>query len=536
MQLLKKENKDLRVRLENRQSKAELSLYAIEDEVKALRAQLRAKEKTIAMLQSGYAPLTAENEALRQQNAGLRDENDALKDALEKSEDRAAKLAAMLKKDSSNSSKPPSTDPLFNKAKASSKKEESGRKVGGQPGHEGHRLQPSLHPDRIVEKTPPNVCPCCGGDVVICDGYESRQVMDIEVIVTVTEERSHQGQCVHCNKMVKGEFSEGFHSHISYGPNVKAAVAMLNTDANVPVHKTAIFISSLTEGRISMSDGTVVNIAAELAERFSSTVQDIVLALASCGVLNVDETGVRVNGNLTWMQVISNESFSLYGRSLKRGALNDAMNALIMLFTGVLVHDHLKSYYGYTHLSHAECNVHILRYLKAITEIMKRPWAKDMADLLTKANKQKNDLLEAGVACMQKEELDSIREKYNNILDQGQKEFDAAIAGKKNTTYYDEERRLLTRLREYLDEHLRFVNDFSVPFSNNGAEHGARHVKGKQKTSGGFRSNGGIDNYAVIASVIATLRKQRKHIFSAIRGAFMGTCPRFSVQATNDSG
>jgi transposase len=235
---------------------------------------------------------------------------------------------------------------------------------------------------------------------------------------------------------------------------------------------------------------------------------------------NVDETSVRINGKLTWMQIISNENFSLFGRSQKRGTLNDVMNSLIMLFTGVLVHDHLKSYYGYTHLSHAECNVHVLRYLKAVTEIMKHPWAKDMADLMTEANKHKNDLLEAGVSAIPEDKLAAIRENYRSILNQGQKEYDAAVAGKKNITYFDEERRLLNRLRKYLDEHLRFLNDFSVPFSNNGAELGARHVKGKQKTSGGFRSDGGVDNYAVIASAIATLRKQRKHIYSAIRGAF----------------
>jgi transposase len=434
----------------------------------------------------------------------------------------------MLKKNSSNSNKPPSTDPLFNNAKANNEKIKSGKKVGGQLGHKGHRLTPSPCPDVIIEKMPPDLCTSCGGDVIIIDGFESRQIMDIEVTVTVTEERAHRGQCEKCSLELSGDFSEGFNSHVGYGSNVKAAVAMLNADANVPIHKTAVFISSLTQGRINMSDGTIVNITAELAKKFGPTVQDIVLALASCGMLNVDETGVRVNGNLTWMQIISNENYSLYGRSLKRGSLNDVMNSLIMLFTGVLVHDHLKSYYGFNHLSHAECNVHILRYLKAVSEIMKHPWAKEMADLLVDANKRKKELIEAGFSGMDEDEFAAICGNFINILDRGQNEYDSAIDGKKNITYYEEERRLLNRLRKYMDEHLCFLSNFKVPFSNNGAEHGARHVKGKQKTSGGFRSDGGVDNYAVIASVIATLRKQGMHIFSAIRDAFQGACPTFA--------
>ena len=536
LQALEKQNKDLRIRLENRQGKAELALCAFEDETKSLKNQLYDKDKVITMLQVGYAPLAAENDALRKENETLRNENRVLKDALEKAEDRAAKLEAMLKKNSSTSDKPPSSDSLFNKAKANSKKEKSDKKVGGQPGHKGHRLQPSPDPDFIIEKMPNSICPCCGGDVIAHTDYEARQVMDIEIIVTVTEERVYQGHCGNCGKAWKGEFSDGFNSPVAYGPSIKAAVAVLNADANVPVHKTAVFLSSLTEGRVSLSDGTVVNILNELAGSFAPTVQDIADALASCGVLNADETGFRVSGNLTWMQILSNEAYSLYGRSPKRGTPNERMDNLLLLFTGVLLHDHLKSYYRYTHLSHAECNTHGLRYLKAVIEIMKHPWAKDMANLLTEANKRKKELTDAGAAGMEDTEFADIREKYTEILKQGQQEYEAAILGKKNITYYDEERRLLNRLNEYMDEHLRFLADFAVPFSNNGAEHGACHLKRKHKTAGGFRSNSGVDSYATVASVVATLRKHCLPIFPAIRNAFRGILPSLSKLAAPDSG
>ena len=312
-------------------------------------------------------------------------------------------------------------------------------------------------------------------------------------------------------------------------------VASLNADANVPINKTVRFLSNLTDGRIDMSDGTVVNIVAELADKLAPTVQDIILMLASCDVLNVDETGVRVNGVISWIQIISNNYYSLFGRSLKRGTPNDAMNTLILLFTGVLVHDHLNSYYRYAHLTHAECNVHILRYLKAVTEIMKHPWAQDMAKLLVDANNRKKEIIESGASCMDSDELEKIRTQYIAFLNQGQLEYDEAIAGKKNITYYVEERRLLNRLRKFLNEHLLFLADFNVPFGNNGAERDAKHVKSKRKTAGGFRSDKGIDNYTTIASVIATLRKQGLNVFSAIKATFQGDCPRFIEVLNPDS-
>ena len=190
----------------------------------------------------------------------------------------------------------------------------------------------------------------------------------------------------------------------------------------------------MTDGAIGMSDGTVVNIVADLAARLDETVQDIIRALASCGVLNADETGVRICGKLAWMQIISSEKSSLYGRNPTRGTPNDEMNGL------------------------------------------------------------------------------------------------------QSITYYTEERRLLARLAEYIDEHLRFISDFSVPFSNNAAERGARHIKGKKKVSGGFRSDSGTDNYATIASVAATLRKHGKSTFLAFRDAFRGRAPRFGVGVNPDPG
>jgi transposase len=67
---------------------------------------------------------------------------------------------------------------------------------------------------------------------------------------------------------------------------------------------------------------------------------------------------------------------------------------------------------------------------------------------------------------------------------------------------------LLLRLTQRRDDVLRFLTDPRVPFTNNLAEQAARMMKLRQKISGGFRSEQGARDFAVIRSVIATAKKQ----------------------------
>src|SRR5262249_10685137 len=87
----------------------------------------------------------------------------ALLDAFASLEKRIAELEARLNLNSTNSSKPPSTDPPAVKLKRRPPASPSGRKRGGQPGHKRHtRALVPLEQIRETIEVKPTHCGGCG--------------------------------------------------------------------------------------------------------------------------------------------------------------------------------------------------------------------------------------------------------------------------------------------------------------------------------------------------------------------------------------
>ena len=91
----------------------------------------------------------------------------------------------------------------------------------------------------------------------------------------------------------------------------------------------------------------------------------------------------------------------------------------------------------------------------------------------------------------------------------------------KNSKYYQSERNLKARMREYVD-HLRFLTDFRIDFTNNLAERGLRKIKGKLKVMGTFRSLESAKYYCGAISIIDTAIKQKLNIGNTIKNIFKG--------------
>ena len=439
-----------------------------------------------------------ELEILKAENQRLSKENQALKGEVQKLKD-------IINKNSGNSSKPPSSDGFV---RIHNSREKSGRQPGGQPGHKGAMPKLFSNPTRI-ENIQTERCKC-GGRIAYCGNYTAKQVVDIEIATTIIEYREHDGVCQRCHR--HAENHAPVNDVITYGNNLKSFTAMLSIEGMISINRIQQMLCGLTGGQLNLSEGTISKWIKDLSKCVAPAIDVIKEKLFASPVLHKDETGTRVNNTLQWLHVLADQSHTLYLTHKKRGNEADKDMGILPVYSGVLVHDHLKGLYDFT-CDHAECNAHILRYLKAAIENKNRKWAEDMILLLLDAK-----ALVAG--CHGKppdpHEILKFHQHYDEILEQGRLEF----LRDQSPDYNGEDMKLLRRMKNYKTEHLRFLSDPNVPFDNNQAERDLRMAKTKQKISGCFRAHDGGQVFASLKSYTATLRKNNRNIFFGIKDAF----------------
>src|SRR5271157_1210079 len=448
------------------------------------------------------ASVEAVIEALRAENALLRAENAALIE-------RLAELERRLGLNSSNSGKPPSSDGLKKAARVSSLREPSGKKTGGQKGHPGETLCRVEKPDATIDHYP-EVCAACGEllTAAMATGHVARQVFDLPEPqpLIVTEHRAHGCCCAACGAQTRGAFPDGVTAPVQYGKRIGAFVLYLLHYQLLPEQRLATLMVDLFG--VKLVTANIARISQDCAGRFQGFADAVRDHVAAAPVKHMDETGFRIGVKTQWLHIASTVWLTFYRTSPKRGSL-------LARVTGIVVHDHWKPYYTMTGVLHALCNAHHLRELKALIEIEKEDWARQMQMLLRRACHAANLARRRGIPPKPRF-IARIKRRYGSILAQGLAFHEAqpplARTSGKGKSRGPAPRRtghnLLVRLELRKEDVLRFLDDPNVPFTNNQAEGDLRMMKVKQKISGGFRSAAGAGDFAIIRSVISTARKQ----------------------------
>ena len=466
--------------------------------IEALSARLDAQAAQIDAQAARSEVLVAENTALRT---------------------RVAELERRLDLNSTNSSKPPSSDGLEKPPRVRSLREPSGMKSGGQKGHKGETLKQIVDPQHVVDHHPGN-CAECGAalrpDMAI--GSVVRQVFDLPEPqpLVVTEHRAHQCRCVCCGTTTGAAFPEGVNAPVQYGARIAAFVVYLQHYQLLPEDRLAELMADLFGVRLCAA--SVANLSRSCANRladFALRVRDLV---AGAPVKHMDETGFRLGGKTQWLHVMCTSLLTFYRVCTRRGSL-------LPNISGIVVHDHWKPYYTMQGVEHALCNAHHLRELKALVEIEKEDWARQMQILLRRAahaaslSRERNTILKPRL-------IELFQRRYNTIVAGGLAFHNAQPALVRAATKEGRKKRgrkprrtghnLIARLVERKQDVLRFLLDPSVPFTNNQAERDVRMMKLRQKISGGFRSNEGASDFATIRSFISTARKQGWKMIDAL--------------------
>jgi len=234
-------------------------------------------------------------------------------------------------------------------------------------------------------------------------------------------------------------------------------------------------------------------------------------------VVNIDETGARVCGKNMTFRNYSDEQRVLYTVNPTKGKQAIEDDGVLPQFVGILVHDHNTVNYNYD-MGNAECNVHLIRYLKANSDNTHHDWSDDMLEFLLAVKRSKEAALGFGLSGFEQTDMEKYRKRYDDIIKSG---FEV-LKTTQSRFYQKEEKKLLNRLKNYRDNHLLFALNFHVPFDNNLSERDLRMVKTKGKVSGSFRSLDGARYFANLMTIIKTAIKHNISPYSAVSSVFHG--------------
>lgn len=212
-------------------------------------------------------------------------------------ETRLEKLEQRLNKNSSNSSKPPSSDGL-KKPKPKSRREKGKRHSGGQPGHEGDTLKRVAHPDAVVLHRH-TLCPHCRHDLAPdrVERVVKRQVFDLPPLqMQVTEHHAQVKVCPGCGKRSRAEFPKGVNAPTQYGPNVLAHAAYLNSYHLIPVARVSEWFADCVGQAVS--EGTIERAVQQFADAVAPSLDTIYEGVTRSKVVHYDETGFKINNGL----------------------------------------------------------------------------------------------------------------------------------------------------------------------------------------------------------------------------------------------
>lgn len=510
-QKLQKKNQDVQTKLKdmktiqyNLNQKLKEKDEEISDIIKNFEEEIKEQEKIIkGELQHSY-----------NENSKLHNENEKLRREIEKLRKENNRYKKMSKKNSCNSSIPPSKDEF---RKVANSRTKTGLKKGGQKGHVVHRIGLKDTADKIqykiVRKAPAGAEAVFNAENEVL--YYRTQEINARLKTEIIETRyitSEQGEA-----LTEKEDRKYRISSVSYHDEFKAMILYLNSKGTIPLNRLCTMINEMSMGKVHLSASVIVKWEESFQQKSKNYRNEILKELEKEKILHVDETGWKINGKRAWLHVIVSERRAFFVVTEKRKDMEKGPLGILNDYEGCLIHDHYKAYYDLKNCDHGECNAHILRYLKEGAELDKNEACAKMMELIQSMIHEKKELVRQRIMKMDEEQISAYEERYLDILNNELEKYASEHPKKVAARYVPGYIKLMKRMVEYKEEHLRFIKDFTVPSDNNIAERQMRPTKAKKKISGQSLSLETANNFAAIHTVVQTCSLQKKNTLEEIK-------------------
>lgn len=422
-------------------------------------------------------------------------------------ERRVAELEAELaaaRKNSGNSSKPPSSDIV--KPKPAAPPTAGQRQRGAQPGHPKHERV--AFDESQIDRTRDYVCtacPDCGGAIEpsVEPPRVIQQVELIEKPVEISEHRSQPGWCPQCQRTHYAPFPDEVQRAGLIGPRLTTFAGYLKGAG----HCSYSTIQNLFRDvlGVPVSRGQLRKVCAKVADSLETSYTELLHALPEEERLNVDETGHKDNGTAMWTWCFRAPQFTLFKIDPSRSSqvLQDVLG---LEFDGVLGCDYYSAYHKYMRLNEHVlvqfCLAHLIRDIKFLTT-HPAPRNQIYGTRVLQATRELFALFHRRET-LTAAQFELLREDAANEL---------CGAAKYDVPETAEAQNLADRFWKHGDEYLRFLTTPGVEPTNNLAEQAIRFVVIDRRVTQGSRSPAGRRWLERIWTTLATCAQQGRSAF-----------------------
>ena len=290
----------------------------------------------------------------------------AMVELLEQQNAELTRQVAALRKNSTNSSKPPSSDIV--KPPKPSKGQQTKRKRGGQPGHPMHERSP-FDADQVstIEVHELSACPCCGGSVEPTD-HEPHILQKVELIDTVpwevTEHQTLSYYCARCQCVQHAPLPAEIARGGMLGPKMLALIGYMKGVLHASFSTIRKYFRDVLKFTISRS--RLAKAVDQVSQSLAFVHDELGEQLATQPTLRIDETGHKDNGQRYWTWCFRAEWFTWFHIDPTRSS-QVLFDVLGEEFDGVLSCDYFSAYRKYMRVCDVRvqfCLAHLIRDLK----------------------------------------------------------------------------------------------------------------------------------------------------------------------------